>query len=54
MLNRLYARLQAKFIARRQYRKLVAEIETLSQADLMELGAFEIDLYRAARKEVFG
>ena len=47
-------RLRAKIAAYRRYRQLIAEIETLSENDLAELGVFQVDLCRAARKQAFG
>lgn len=43
-----------RFEAHRRYRRVVAEIATLSQDDLIDIGAFQIDLYRAARTEILG
>ena len=54
MLNRLFALAQDRLDKNRRYRQLVAEIDTLSNADLVELGAFQSDLYAAARQQIYG
>ena len=54
MFNRLFALAQGRLDKNRRYRQLVAEIDTLSNADLIELGAFQSDLYAAARQQVYG
>ena len=54
MLNRLIAYAQQRYAMHREYRRLVAEIDLLSQKDLIEIGAFQSDLYKAAHREVFG
>ena len=46
--------LRARLAARRQYRRLIAEIASLTQADLIDMGAFQVDLIRAARRQVYG
>jgi uncharacterized protein YjiS (DUF1127 family) len=43
-----------RFAAYRRYRKAIAEIETLTQSDLIDIGAFEVDLRHAARREILG
>lgn len=42
---------QKRLAARRQYLQVVAEIDAMTERDLVELGAFQCDLYRAAREE---
>ena len=54
MLNRLFAFAQDRLDKSRRYRLLIAEIDTMSNADLVELGAFQSDLYAAAHKEIYG
>ena len=54
MLNRLFAFAQDRLDKGRRYRQLIAEIDTMSNADLVELGAFQSDLYAAVRKEIYG
>jgi hypothetical protein len=54
MFNRLFAFAQDRLDKNRRYRRMIAEIDTLSNADLMELGAFQSDLYAAAHKEIYG
>ena len=54
MLNRLFAFAQDRLDKNRRYRQLLAEIDTMSNADLVELGAFQSDLYAAAHKQVYG
>ena len=54
MLNKLFALAQDRLDKNRRYRQIVAEIDLLSNADLVELGAFQSDLYAAARKQVYG
>ncbi len=54
MFNRLFALAQDRLDKNRRFRQLVAEIETLSNSDLVEMGAFQSDLYAAARRQVYG
>lgn len=54
MLNKLFALAQDRLDKNRRYRQIVAEIDSLSNADLIELGAFQSDLYAAARRQVYG
>lgn len=54
MFNRLYAFAQDRLAKGRRYRQMIAEIDTLSNSDLIEMGAFQSDLYAAARREVYG
>lgn len=54
MLNRLIAFAQDRLDKGRRYRQILAEIDTLSNADLIEMGAFQSDLYAAARRQVYG
>lgn len=54
MFNKLFALAQDRLDKNRRYRQLIAEIETLSNADLVEMGAFQSDLYAAARKQIYG
>ena len=54
MISRLIAYAQQRYAMHREYRRLVAEIDLLSQKDLIEIGAFQSDLYKAAHREVFG
>ena len=54
MFNRLLALAQDRLDRNRRYRQLIAEIDGLSNADLVELGAFQSDLYAAARRQVYG
>ena len=54
MLNRLFAFAQDRLDKSRRYRQLIAEIDTMSNADLVELGAFQSDLYAAAHRQVYG
>lgn len=54
MFNRLFALAQDRLDKSRRYRQLIAEIDTLSNADLVEMGAFQSDLYAAARRQVYG
>ncbi len=51
MLTSIIAYTQKRLAARRQYRQTVAEIDAMTERDLNELGAFQCDLYRAAREE---
>ena len=46
--------IQDRLATRRRYRKAIAEIDALTQSDLIDIGAFQIDLYRAAHKQVYG
>ena len=41
---------QKRFSAYIRYRKTVAEIRAMSNAQLHEMGAFEIDMLEAARR----
>ena len=54
MFNKLLALAQDRLDKHRRYRQLVAEIDMLSNADLIEMGAFQSDLYAAARRQVYG
>jgi uncharacterized protein YjiS (DUF1127 family) len=54
MIRSFYQSLNRRFDAHRRYRRAIAEIAALTQDDLIDIGAFQIDLYRAARKEIFG
>ena len=54
MISSLVSRLRQHIDMHRRYRKAIAEISALSQADLIDMGAFQIDLYRSARKEIYG
>ncbi len=54
MLNRLMTLAQERLDKNRRYRRLIAEIDMLSNADLVELGAFQSDLYAAARQQIYG
>ncbi len=42
---------QKRIAAHRRYRQAIAEIDAMSQNDLIEIGAFQTDLYEAARRE---
>jgi hypothetical protein len=54
MLNKLFAAVQDRRDKNRRYRRLVAEIDALSNAELIEIGAFQSDLHRAAHRQVYG
>ena len=54
MFNKLFALAQDRLDKNRRYRQLLAEIDTLSNADLVEMGAFQSDLYAAAHREIYG
>ena len=54
MFNKLFALAQDRLDKNRRYRQLLAEIETLSNADLVEMGAFQSDLYAAAHRHIYG
>ena len=54
MLNRLFAFAQDRLDKNRRYRQITAEIDALSNADLVDMGVFQSDLYAAARKEIYG
>jgi hypothetical protein len=54
MLTSLFVALKDSIGKRRRYRKMIAEIATLSQDDLIDIGAFQTDLYRSAREQVYG
>lgn len=54
MFNRLFALAQDRLDKNRRYRQLVSEIGSLSNADLIEMGAFQSDLYAAAHRQVYG
>ncbi len=51
LFGHLIAYAQKRFEAHRRYRQAIAEIDGMSQKDLIEIGAFQSDLYRAARRE---
>ena len=54
MFNKLFALAQDRLDKNRRYRQLIAEIDGLSNAELVELGAFQSDLYAAAHRQVYG
>ena len=54
MFRKLIQRWKQRAWDRRQLDRLIAEIDTLSQNDLNELGAFKVDLYEAAHRQVYG
>lgn len=54
MIETLITRWKQRMALRREYRRLVAEIAALNQADLIDIGAFQADLYRNARQHVYG
>lgn len=53
-ISRLIAFAQDRLAKHREYRRVVAEIDSLSQRELIEIGAFQSDLYKAARREIYG
>ena len=53
-IKTLFSTLRDRFEAHRRYRHAIAEIEMLTQKDLMDMGAFQVDLYRAAREQYLG
>lgn len=54
MITSLISTLRQRIEMHRRYRRAIAEITALSQADLIDMGAFQIDLYRSARQEIYG
>ena len=54
MLNRLFALAQDRRDKIFSYVNVISEIYTLSNADLIEMGAFQSDLYMQARRQVYG
>lgn len=54
MFTRLIAIAQDRLDKGRRYRRLIAEIDAMSNADLIELGAFQSDLHKAAHRQVYG
>ena len=54
MFSTLIAYAQQRIAAHRRYRQAVAEIDAMSQRDLIEIGAFQTDLYAAARRDILG
>lgn len=54
IFSRFIAYVQDRLAKRRAYNRLVAEIDSLTERDLVEMGAFQCDLYREAYREVFG
>lgn len=50
----MFVAAKLRFDAHRRYRQAIAEIAALSQDDLIDMGAFQIDLYRAARQQILG
>ena len=54
MFTNLIAYAQRRMAAHRRYRQAIAEIDAMSQRDLIEIGAFQTDLYEAARRELLG
>ena len=51
MFNSLLIYAQKRLAAHRRYRQAVAEIDSMSNNELIELGAFQADLYKAARRQ---
>ena len=41
-----------RYAAHRRYRKAMAEIHAMSNSELHEIGAFQIDMINAARREL--
>jgi hypothetical protein len=54
LLAALIARLQDSLAKRARYRRLVAEIDSLSQRDLVDLRADRGDMLEAAYHQVYG
>ena len=54
MITSLVSRLKQRIEMHRRYRKAIAEIAALSQDDLIDIGAFQNDLYRSVHKEIYG
>lgn len=54
MFSNIIAYAHKRIAAHRRYRQAVAEIDAMSQRDLIEIGAFQCDLYEAARREILG
>ncbi len=52
--GRLVKYAQARLAAYRRYHRAVAEIDAMTNRDLLEIGAFQTDLYRAAREAYLG
>lgn len=51
MFSNIIAYAQRRREARRRYKQAIAEIDAMTERDLLEIGAFQVDLYRAAREE---
>ena len=45
---------QDRLAAYRRYHQAIAEIDAMTNRDLLEIGAFQTDLYRAARETYLG
>lgn len=54
MVSKVMARVAMAMARRREYNRMVAEIEGMSQRDLLDVGAFRGDLIRGAREQVYG
>jgi hypothetical protein len=54
LLTTLIARIQDSLAKRARYRRLVAEIDSLSQRDLVDLRADRTDMLAAAHRQVYG
>jgi hypothetical protein len=50
----LIAHIKDRLAKRAQYRRLVAEIDTLSNSDLVDLRADRTDMLRGAWQQVYG
>jgi hypothetical protein len=54
LLASLIARIQDSLAKRARYKRLVSEIESLSQRDLVDLRADRADMLAAAHRQVYG
>ncbi len=52
--GRLLQYARERLAAYRRYQQAIAEIEAMTERDLLEIGAFQVDLYRAAREQYLG
>jgi hypothetical protein len=54
ILVSIIARIQDRLAKRRRYKRLVAEIESLTKRDLADMRGDTTDMLRAAWQEVYG
>ena len=54
MFSTLISNAQTRIAKRKHYNRLVAEIESLTMRDLIDIGGDRTEMLRHARREVYG